>query len=103
MEHVARPGPPAAALLQWQLQLFSGPEGPEPALGSLGAACSVVMREVHYNTGLVWRRGRVAPVRRAVRSRQVLRLTDDLVLYLEAAGPLEFNVLSGRAACECEH
>ena len=30
-------------------------------------------------------------------------VTDDLVLYLEAAGPLEFNVLSGRAACECEH
>jgi hypothetical protein len=29
--------------------LFSGPEGPEPALGSLGATCSVVMREIHYH------------------------------------------------------
>ena len=28
---------------------LSGPEGPEPALGSLGATCSVVMKEIHYH------------------------------------------------------
>ena len=27
--------------------ILSGPEGPEPALGSLGATCSVVIREIH--------------------------------------------------------
>jgi hypothetical protein len=27
--------------------LLSGPEGPEPALGSLGARCSSVFREIH--------------------------------------------------------
>ncbi len=57
--------------------LLSGPEGPEPALGSLGVTCSVVMREIHYNADVALASRpsvhRVAPGRRAVRS-----LTDDL-------------------------
>ncbi len=28
---------------------LEGPEGPEPALGSLGARCFVVIREIHYH------------------------------------------------------
>ena len=28
---------------------LEGPEGPEPALGSSGARCFVVIREIHYH------------------------------------------------------
>ncbi len=55
--------------------LLRGPEGPEPALGSLGAAsCFVVSREIHFHADIApASRPSCPPGRRAVST-----LTDDL-------------------------
>ena len=73
--------------LGFLLFLLRGPEGPEPALGSLGAAsCFVVSREIHFNADIALAsRPSCPPGRRAVST-----LTDDLARYAS-------RVLEGRA------